>query len=51
VSLLPERAEQHLETKRVERGMQTASLLEYRHDLADFCRWLAGRQAGPGRLP
>ena len=40
---LPERAEQYLETKRVERGLRTSSLEEYRRDPADFCRWLAGR--------
>lgn len=41
---LPELAERYLASKRVERGLRRSSLEEYRRDLADFCRWLAGRR-------
>jgi len=41
---LPEPMEQYLESKRVERGLSHSTLAEYRRDLLDFCRWLAGRR-------
>lgn len=41
---LPEPAERFLESKGVGRGLRRSTLQEYRRDLEDFCRWLAGRR-------
>lgn len=49
--LLPEPAGIYLESKRIERGLRRSTVHEYRRDLEDFCRWLAGRNHKPiGRL-
>lgn len=44
---LPEPAERYLEFKRVDRGLRRSTLQEYRRDLEDFFRWLAGRRSKP----